>query len=181
MRGLNICRIMGKEERMSDLISRSQLLKEIETWGGCVEALHDYIQIMPTAYDINKVVEELNELDVKSITRYKNGNFGNFDGVEYYIKKRKAIEIVKQEAEKFGTDINVVSNGWIPCSERLPEIDGNTSDTVLVCGSNGFLYMAFWCDDLQWRFCECGMAKEPVLWTEIIAWQPLPEPYKERD
>ena len=50
----------------------------------------------PTAYDIDKVVEELNELDVKSITRYKNGNFGNFDGVEYYIKKRKAIEIVKQ-------------------------------------------------------------------------------------
>ena len=50
----------------------------------------------PTAYDVDKVVEELNELDVKSITRYKNGNFGNFDGVEYYIKKRKAIEIVKQ-------------------------------------------------------------------------------------
>ena len=44
---------------MSDLISRSQLLKQIETWGGCVEALLDYIQIMPTAYDINKVVEEL--------------------------------------------------------------------------------------------------------------------------
>ena len=50
----------------------------------------------PTAYDVDKVIEELNELDVKSITRYKNGNFGNFDGVEYYIKKRKAIEIVKQ-------------------------------------------------------------------------------------
>ena len=81
---------------MSDLISRSKLLKEIETWGGCVEALHEYIQNMPTAYDIDKVVEELNELDVKAITRYKNGNFGNFDGVEYYIKKRKAIEIVKQ-------------------------------------------------------------------------------------
>ena len=54
------------------------------------------IDDIPTAYDINKVVEELNELDVKSITRYKNGNFGNFDGVEYYIKKRKAIEIVKR-------------------------------------------------------------------------------------
>ena len=73
------------------------------------------------------------------------------------------------------------NDGWISCSERLPEIDGNTSDTVLVCGSNGFLYMAFWCDDLQWRFCECGMAKEPVLWTEIVAWQPLPEPFKEHD
>ena len=52
-----------------------------------------------------KIIEELNELDVKSITRYKNGNFGNFDGVEYYIKKRKAIEIVKQEAEQYNNAI----------------------------------------------------------------------------
>ena len=44
---------------MSDLISRSQLLKQIETWGGCVDALRDYIQNMPTAYDIDKVVVEL--------------------------------------------------------------------------------------------------------------------------
>ena len=58
----------------------------------CIETVEE----QPTAYDIKKVVEELNELDVKSITRYKNGNFGNFDGVEYYIKKRKAIEIVKR-------------------------------------------------------------------------------------
>ena len=47
---------------MSDLISRSKLLKEIETWGGCVEALHEYIEKMPTAYDIDKVVEELNTM-----------------------------------------------------------------------------------------------------------------------
>ena len=113
----------------------------------------------------------------KYLTPYGNNGYRDTKAISIH----KAIEIVKQEAEKFGTDINVVSNGWIPCSERLPEIDGNTSDTVLVCGSNGFLYMAFWCDDLQWRFCECGMAKEPVLWTEIVAWQPLPEPFKERD
>ena len=29
----------------------------------------------------------------------------------------KAIEIVKQEAEQY-------NNGWIPCSERLPEVSG---------------------------------------------------------
>lgn len=50
---------------MSDLISRSQLLKEIETWGGCVEALHEYIQNMPTAYDVDKVVEELERIRAK--------------------------------------------------------------------------------------------------------------------
>lgn len=37
----------------------------------------------------------MKELDDKSITQYKNGNFGDFDGVEYYIKKRDVIEIVK--------------------------------------------------------------------------------------
>ena len=141
----------------------------------------NFAQTEPTAFDADKVVSELEKnasrYTKKYVTPYGNNGYRDTKAISIH----KAIEIVKQEAEKFGTDINVVSNGWIPCSERLPEIDGNTSDTVLVCGSNGFLYMAFWCDDLQWRFCECGMAKEPVLWTEITAWQPLPEPFKERD
>ena len=58
----------------------------------CIEAVEE----QPTAYDINKVIAKLEELDVKSITRYKNGDFGDFDGIEYYIKQREAIEIVKQ-------------------------------------------------------------------------------------
>ena len=31
-----------------------------------------------------------------------------------------AIDIVKQEAEKFGRDTNVSTNGWIPVEEELP-------------------------------------------------------------
>ena len=118
-----------------------------------------------------KILEKLEDLQ-NNLTSQTEGNIdlqvGVINGVMYSKK------IVQEVTEEYNGD-------WIPCSERLPEIDGNTSDTVLVCGSNGFLYMAFWCDDLQWRFCECGMAKEPVLWTEIVAWQPLPEPFKERD
>ena len=77
----------------------------------CIEAVEE----QPTAYDIDKVVVELNELDVKSITRYKNGNFGNFDGVEYYIKKRKAIEIVKQE-------------GVYEAEQKLKEMESDSND-----------------------------------------------------
>jgi hypothetical protein len=98
-----------------------------------------------------------------------------------YALEKAYIRGRQYEADKFIKLRKEYNDGWIPCSERLPEIDGNTSDIVLVCGSNGFLYMAFWCDDLQWRLCKCGTAKEPVLWTEIVAWQPLPEPFKERD
>ena len=44
---------------MGDLISRSALLKEIEIWGGDIESLREYISNMPTAYNVDKVVEQL--------------------------------------------------------------------------------------------------------------------------
>ena len=74
---------------MSDLISRSQLLKEIETWGGCVEALHEYIQNMPTAYDIDNVLEELCNADPQEMMSEEQRNVLNY-----------AIEIVKQGFRK---------------------------------------------------------------------------------
>ena len=111
-----------------------------------------------------KILERLEELRERYVNQYNPMAFS----------VKECMEIVQEVAEEY-------NGGWILCSERLPEIDGNTSDIVLVCDSNGFQYMAFWCDDLKWIFCECGMAKKPILWTEIVAWQPLPEPYKESD
>lgn len=79
---------------MSDLISRSQLLKEMETWGGCVEALHEYIQNMPTAYDVDKVVEQL-EQKMKRVRDKERENTseyfeGEADGFEFAIETVKA-------------------------------------------------------------------------------------------
>ena len=58
-------------------------------------AVAEALRNEPTAYDIDKVVEELNELDVKAIKRYKGGTFGNYEGTDYYIEKSRVIEIVK--------------------------------------------------------------------------------------
>ena len=55
----------------------------------------DLLDTQPTAYDVDKVVEELDKLDVKAIKRYKGGTFGDYEGTDYYIKKSEAIEIVK--------------------------------------------------------------------------------------
>ena len=88
---------------MSDLISRSELIKHFEAIqqqenvvGLEFIAMIDEIKEQPTAYDVDKVVEELNELDVTAIKRYEGGTFGNYKGTDYYIKKSDAIEIVKQ-------------------------------------------------------------------------------------
>ena len=123
--------------------------------------------------EFEKIIEKLKEEKMSYFLTIANTGDEKLDYAYEKVGNAldKAIDIVKQEAEQY-------NNGWIPVSEKLPEIDGHTSDIVLVCGSNGFQYMAFWCDDLKWRFCECGMAKNPVLWTEIIAWQPLPQPYQ---
>ena len=83
---------------MSDLISRSKLLKEIKTWGGCVEALREYIQNMPTAYDVDKVVEELKKhkdtTDLTTVDEEMVVGFTIYQGA-FNDAIDKAIEIVK--------------------------------------------------------------------------------------
>ena len=68
--------------------------------------------------------------------------------------------------------------GWIPCGERLPEEE----QTVLVTCSDGGVYiydrlnacdyeyddMRFWEDNMG-----CYQPRE-----DVIAWMPLPEPYR---
>ena len=60
-----------------------------------IEMLVKALENSKTAYDIDKVIKELNKLDVKAIKRYKGGTFGDYEGTDYYIKKSEAIEIVK--------------------------------------------------------------------------------------
>ena len=79
-----------------------------------------------------------------------------------------AIEIVKQEAEKY-------NNGWIPCSERLPE----DKQTCLVTARIYFTpdhvdeidnYIGVGIDTYSKQFGWLG--------TETIAWKQLPAPYQ---
>ena len=76
-----------------------------------------------------------------------------------------------------GKDINVLGNGWIPCSERLPEepeenpeFEGKPVELYLV-SFKGIKY--------PWRAFWNG--KDFTDGWDIVnpeAWMPLPEPYK---
>lgn len=67
---------------------------------------------------------------------------------------------------QLGKDTNVRSK-WIPCSERLPKEDGKY--LVSTDGTFGIdvIDIARFENDEWFKSCK------------IIAWQPLPEPYKE--
>ena len=93
------------------------------------------------------------------------------------IDLERAIEIVKQEAEKFGTDTNVGSDGWIPVSERLPNQDGEFTDVLITCESIA--------DGVFVQSAEFYIAAEgePVFdalyhYERVLAWMPLPHPYQ---
>ena len=70
------------------------------------------------------------------------------------------------------------NNGWIPVSERLPEIKMAYVKCFLV--TNGrFCWMAYWTFEKEWILADCTDCKNKIDWTDVVAWMPLPEPYKE--
>lgn len=97
-----------------------------------------------------------------------------------------AKEIVQEVAEEY-------KGGWIPCSERLPEESGYYLVTYHDWSDGNFLPKY---DDTYVRRLHYQISEHFVGWNypknvddraendchkEVIAWQPLPEPFKERD
>ena len=66
-------------------------------------------------------------------------------------------------------DVPAVEERWIPCSERLPDMH----DEVLVT-ARGEVSIAWLYVDGKWRSNDMPQP----MFRDIIAWMPLPEPYK---
>ena len=168
---------------MSDLISRSELLKEIEKYKfGAISnnaereyvktTILNFIECQPTAYDPDKVVEELEERKAlhERLVDYETKN-GTVTEKYQHIKAidilNDAIEIVKQEAEQ-------CNNGWIPCSDdsaKLPKENENVRVTVWTGIERiGFRQYGKW-----YTYTSEGIGE-----ATVVAWQPT-EPFKERD
>ena len=71
---------------------------------------------------------------------------------------------------------------WIPCSERLPEdndivlvqLNGKHSDGSKYIDA---IYTGCFSDNEQWNVDGEGRIDDAI----VVAWMPLPEPYKEKD
>lgn len=90
-----------------------------------------------------------------------------FEGTAYELGLKIMDYIENMDDEK--------ENGWIPVSERLPEKNKDVITTVKYSGFMGmygrWLKTAFIDGYGEWNG-EC-------IGGEVIAWMPLPEPYKE--
>ena len=80
-----------------------------------------------------------------------------------------------------------LTNGWIPVSERLPEESGHYLVTYHEWSKGEYLpkfdftcekILRFYRGEFRMPVC-CNDKIEQDIGREVVAWQPLPEPYKE--
>ena len=114
-----------------------------------------------------KILEKLEELQNNLLSQTEgdiNLQVGVINGVMYSKK------IVQEVAEEY-------KGGWIPCSERLPEDDSICIVTVEY-PNNKTMVDYGWFD--RKRVC-WFVGMQEFRTSNILAWQPLPEPFKESD
>ena len=115
-----------------------------------------------------KIIEQQKELfqDLNVIEVLSHINFDSTiqNSLENFLKAitNEAIEIVKQEAEKYNND-------WISCSDRLPKY----GEVVMCSCTNSGITIS----------CITHKGVKPSKSVRfgqhsVIAWQPLPEPYQ---
>ena len=102
------------------------------------------------------------ETIIEKLEEQKSGLTEWAEDEAFKLAIENAIEIVKQEAEKY-------NNGWIPCSERLPKY----GEVVMCSCTNSGITIS----------CITHKGVKPSKSVRfgqhsVIAWQPLPHPYQ---
>lgn len=102
--------------------------------------------------ELEKILEEMREASVFA---------KNYDGSVAECVTIGAAERILRKHTK--------NDGWIPVEERLPE----NGHSVLICGIHGWIDVG-WYIRGTWR---TGFSAAEIV-KEVVAWMPLPEPYK---
>jgi hypothetical protein len=113
---------------------------------------------------VEKLISRLREAtyDMEICEEQFDMNSPYFMDVDYkMVKFDDAKTIINELAEEY-------NNGWIPCSEGLPEVDVY----VLCQGSHSMFIACVDSLDNKWRDCHF------ITRTTVKAWHPLPQPYK---
>ena len=114
--------------------------------------------------EFEKIIEKLEKLHERYINQY-----GAVGGNPMAFSVKECMEIVQEVAEEY-------NSGWISCSEWLPEEYGD--------------YLVWWTDITRKQYYEIVEYEPNNGWIgeipqavegiySVIAWQPLPEPFKE--
>ena len=85
------------------------------------------------------------------------------------------VKVIQDMIEQILADLeqDEKENGWIPVSERLPDVSGTYQVTCMDGRIYRSTYAKFQCKLKRWELTGARS------YWKVIAWMPLPEPYKE--
>lgn len=122
----------------------------------------------------NKIIEKLNEelkLSNNEKERCSREDQLQFDTVKGYVNGiENAIEVVKQAAAEN-------NNGWIPCSELLPETNESVLCWAKSTARGGDVCFVGSCHNGFWFLQSSADTHSFPGQYVIVAWHPLPWPY----
>ena len=110
--------------------------------------------------------------DVMEFVQNEDGTFSTYNDAYDIVVHCETEEEQKKVIE------HLKSTNWIPVSKRLPEIKMPYEKCYLVTDGR-FCWMAYYIREKEWIFADCTNCKNKIDWTDVVAWRPLPEPYKE--
>ena len=179
---------------MADLIEKRSPQERLIIAKTLIESvLDDLPSAQPTQTNTPNALESLDCISRQAaIDAIQNADTQIYEGEaavgrRNYMTKDECCEIIDSLPSAQPT---IEERKWIPCSERLPEEDYCTgrgiqhSESVLVTivhhanDDDVFVDMAYTVDG-KWQLTY-PFDDDPDIpkWCEIIAWMPLPEPYK---
>ena len=158
---------MAKVKITKELDSKNTQYFKLTKKRGKITA-REAFEAMEESYYFGEYLIQFNVPEEAPMDLYEDGDEWRL----YAVKELLEEELYKAHQEGYEEckeDFNLENNGWIPCSERLPEKNTN----VIACFSHGLV--------TEMRYEGNGIFQDIYEYSAdvIRAWQPLPEPYEE--
>ena len=107
--------------------------------------------------------------DGTTLVQHEDGTFSVYDDTYDVVIHCETEEEQKKVIER------LKSTNWIPVSERLPKASGTYQVTCMDGRIYRSTYAKFQCKLKRWELTGARS------YWKVIAWMPLPEPYKESE
>ena len=93
-----------------------------------------------------------------------------------YTRKCQQLDVLIDLLERENKRLQAEKRTWIPCKERLPKGIGQ----AIVQTNGGAIHEAFYKGKNDYGHLVWMRLDNEIYWDdEVVAWQPLPAPYKE--
>lgn len=102
--------------------------------------------------------------------------YGNY--ILHYDTTRKVCGYFEEEQPKVAVTDTNVGRKWIPCSDRMPEEDMD----VIISTNSGLVCKGMYTERYGYAMRKGFMTEYGFrIDKSVLAWQPLPEPYRKPD